>query len=338
MDFWKADFEKKRQFLLRNEGYFIRSVSTLFGFNSEQLKKYGPILEKEFLGVNQAIKWDIDLIAAVIQLPGDNDDFFCELSYNESLPWGFDLIEHFKDKWHWETMACNDVVVTNGTLRNYYFKQLGPHLDGFWEGATNRLLGLYGDGQTIGEACETQYCSVPYYQQRNELQFLDTKEIEQYKEKDWRMLSYNTLLPWSAELIERYQDKWDWPVLCANKCVPWDLELMKKFEDHIDWTIGTPDENGMTSYDGLGISENLYLEWDKEILETFSHKLDPWCISMSIAAKWDIDLLIQFESFWDIHGLGMNTKVWAMVFPEFEKGDIICGLLDMIIERRKLLE
>ncbi len=87
MDFSQPDLEKKRQFLLRNEGYFIRSVSTRFGFNLEHLKKYGPILEKEFLGVNRDIKWDIESITAVIQLPGQNDGFFCEISLNESLPW-----------------------------------------------------------------------------------------------------------------------------------------------------------------------------------------------------------------------------------------------------------
>jgi hypothetical protein len=53
MDFGNQTLRKRDNFCLRNEGYFIRSVSTLFGFNLEQIKKYGPILEKEFLGVNQ---------------------------------------------------------------------------------------------------------------------------------------------------------------------------------------------------------------------------------------------------------------------------------------------
>jgi hypothetical protein len=71
------------------------------------------------------------LITAVIQLPGENDGFFCEISLNESLPWGFDLIEHFKDKWNWDSMACNDVSLPMARCGTIILNSLGPHLDDF---------------------------------------------------------------------------------------------------------------------------------------------------------------------------------------------------------------
>jgi hypothetical protein len=335
MDSMHSDFEKKKQSLLRNDDYFLRSVSAFFGFSHEHLKKYGHILDKEYLGANYDIKWNINLITAVIQQSVDNDDFFYGLSSNESLPWEFDLIEHFKDQWRWDLMALNNTVTKNGALRNCYSEQLSPYLNEYWNGTPNQLSELSGASQSLGEVPEGENFTIPYLQQQEE--YLRSMKLDQPKNIDWRMLSNSMKLPWSADLIDHYKDKWDWPVLCVNQCVPWDIELMKKFEEYIDWTVDVPDENGMTSYDSLGISENRYLEWDREILETFSHKLDPWCISMSTSTKWDIDLLTQFESFWNMDGLGMNTKVWSMVFPEFEDEYIICDILDLIMDRRKLI-
>jgi hypothetical protein len=329
--------EKKKEFLLRNEQYFCCSISHHVNLTVPQLVKYGVILNKEFLAYNTLIKWDIDTISCVIKLPGDNDIFFSELSYNEFVPWGIELIEYFEDRWNWELMAQNDAVVTNATLRNFFQTKLKPYLDeDFLNRAINRTMGLNGAGESIGEACEGFYSGMPFFRQHKEMQFLTPDEIEVCTGLDWRILSNNTLLPWSSELIEKYKDRWDWPVLCANGYVPWSVELMKKFEDKIDWTIGIPDENGLTTYDALGISENLYIQWDSSILSTYSHKLDPYCISRSISAKWDIDLLIEFNNFWDMEGLCYNGIAWKKVFSDLD-GLKIQELLEITLARKNAM-
>ncbi|SET17618.1 hypothetical protein, partial [Thorsellia anophelis] len=36
-------------------------------------------------------------------------------------------------------------------------------------------------------------------------------------------------LPWSIELLERFENKWDWDCLSRNKSLPWSVELAQKF-------------------------------------------------------------------------------------------------------------
>jgi hypothetical protein len=45
----------------------------------------------------------------------------------------------------------------------------------------------------------------------------------------------NKSLPWSVELIERFEDKWNWYYLSENKSLPWSVELIERFEDKWEW-------------------------------------------------------------------------------------------------------
>ena len=47
--------------------------------------------------------------------------------------------------------------------------------------------------------------------------------------------SYNKALPWSLELIERYEDRWYWQSLSENETLPWSIELIERYEDHWQW-------------------------------------------------------------------------------------------------------
>jgi hypothetical protein len=60
--------------------------------------------------------------------------------------------------------------------------------------------------------------------------------IERYEDRwDWLVLSGNEALPWSLELIERYKDRWYWRRLSENEALPWSLELIERYEDRWDW-------------------------------------------------------------------------------------------------------
>ena len=49
-------------------------------------------------------------------------------------------------------------------------------------------------------------------------------------------LAENANLPWSLELIERYEDRWmNWEYLSSNEGVPWSLSLIERFANRWDW-------------------------------------------------------------------------------------------------------
>jgi hypothetical protein len=64
--------------------------------------------------------------------------------------------------------------------------------------------------------------------------------IERYENKwGWgfyERLSENTTLPWSSDLIERYVEHWDWLKLSENTALPWSLTLIDSFADHWRWS------------------------------------------------------------------------------------------------------
>src|SRR5690606_4239133 len=151
-------------------------------------------------------------------------------------------------------------------------------------------------------------------------------------------LSQNKVLPWSAELIEKYVDKWDWTVLIHNKSIPWSLKLMKQFEDKIIWSNDLAndltDEDGDTIMYKGSISANFDIEWDAETLSTIKNKLNSHYISINSSTKWDIDFLTQFSDFWDYYALSLNKEVWDKVFPEFNNEEHLNLLLEMILRKR----
>src|SRR3546814_18296119 len=65
--------------------------------------------------------------------------------------------------------------------------------------------------------------------------------IERYQDL-WRWgdgildgLSKNPALPWSLELIDRYVDRWDWRQVSSNRGLPWSIEILEKFEKRLEW-------------------------------------------------------------------------------------------------------
>ncbi|HNJ87171.1 MAG TPA: hypothetical protein PKU92_11355, partial [Agitococcus sp.] len=81
---------------------------------------------------------------------------------------------------------------------------------------------------------------------------------------DWKELSNNEALPWSLELIERFDDKWDWERLSNNEALPWSLELIERFEDKWRWSGGI----------SLDLSYNEAVPWSLELIERFKDKWD----------------------------------------------------------------
>ena len=327
-----SDFEKKKQFLLAHEEFFLNGISLLFYLSHQQLTKYKSILPWGYIVSNHTIKWNAEMVEEFKNEIFIEDDFLNGINSNDSMPWSIEFIERYENVWNWELLAQNDNVMGNPEIRNHFYNRLYPYFEEHGKDIFNEKNQPKDISEYFINNCERD---LNFFGNIKEWQFQTVDEIIKAKNIDWLRLSQNSLLPWSAELIEKFIDKWDWSRLGTNESIPWSLKLMKQFEDRIDWTIDLPDSDGGTVISGKGISANLSIEWDSEILSTFITKLNKWDISISEFAKWDIDLLIQFSDFWEYFYLSLNKIVWRNVFSEFNNEDYLNPLLNIILEKRK---
>ena len=45
-------------------------------------------------------------------------------------------------------------------------------------------------------------------------------------------MSANPALPWSAELLAPYAERWNWATLSAQRSLPWTIALYRQFAPH----------------------------------------------------------------------------------------------------------
>jgi hypothetical protein len=326
------EFQKKRKFLLQNENYFLNSAALWHSFTLQQLRKYQTILPWNFIVNNTDIKWNIAIVDEFRdEIFTDSDSCF-EFSFNDSLPWSTKFIKRYENLWNWESLAQNNSVIGKQEITDYFYDKFQPYYESYKDAWFDTRKRLAGFGRTFAEQVEDNL-NMGFFRTNKELQFQYLYEIENARSINWRILSSNSLLPWSAELIEKYIDKWHWSELSKNVSIRWDLELMKRFEHRIDWTIDTPCDDGCTTLTDQSISSNFSIQWDAEILSTFLNKLDTNYISGSPCVKWDIDLLIQFNEFWDLYRISWGS-VWNKVFFEFNNEEHFISLLDLILEKK----
>jgi hypothetical protein len=320
-----TDFEKKKQFLLEHEEYLIYSISFRCTLTHEQLRKYQNILEWSFLVCSHSINWTTEIMDEFKDRIFEKDDPYPEINNNSSLPWSIEFIERYKDLWDWELLGQNDKVIGNPEIRKYFYSYLYEYIEQY-ENLCNSPNN--DEGKSEADIIEQKLSKLDTY---TEWRLRSAEEIDRTENINWRRLSMNEVLPWSKELIEKYKDKWDWEGLTMNQSIPWTLELIKQFEDKIDWFV----DRGEPVYCVGTLSGNMSVPWDAEILSTYRHRLNRSDVSIGQNAKWDINLLIQFEDFWDYDILVLNHLIWEKVFPEFDSEEQINELLDVVLERRK---
>ena len=120
--------------------------------------------------------------------------------------------------------------------------------------------------------------------------------IEKYEDRwDWDGISENQLLPWSIELIEEYKDWWDWDALSENESLPWSVELIEKFKDRWDWN---------------SLSQADFLPWSMDFIERFKDDL-----GLEEMLCFDPDFDLEYRS---------STEY---KFPSLEY-EMICSVLD----------
>ncbi|MDQ3191108.1 MAG: hypothetical protein M3Q58_05905 [Bacteroidota bacterium] len=48
-------------------------------------------------------------------------------------------------------------------------------------------------------------------------------------------LSWNTNVPWSQQIIDKYNDRFNWNYLSANSAILWSIDMVKTWEHKINF-------------------------------------------------------------------------------------------------------
>jgi hypothetical protein len=133
------------------------------------------------------------------------------------------------------------------------------------------------------------------------------KQIESFHYWDCLQLSANEKLPWSIELIKKFENNWSWMDLSSNKALPWSMELIKEFKTKWDW---------------MSLSENEKLPWSIELIEKFENKWEWMFLSKNEELPWSIELIEKFKDQWDIYAIAQNPAVYNL-FESYLTDDFI---------------
>ena len=148
------------------------------------------------------------------------------LSRNTGLPWSLDLIERYKDKWDWYELSKNHSIPWSEELIEKFidkwsYTSLSMNRSVPWTDSIVELIDTYLENQK------------QLYIERKWSSYMIERKNKELNEL-CEALSNNTSLPWSVELIIKFQNKWDYNTLSKNKSISWTIGLIEKFKDQLD--------------------------------------------------------------------------------------------------------
>ncbi|HQV39832.1 MAG TPA: hypothetical protein PLS92_12610 [Flavobacteriales bacterium] len=120
----------------------------------------------------------------------------------------------------------------------------------------------------------------------------------------WDALSCNPNLPWSEDLLSRFEEKWSWSSQMLDTCraLPWSEALIARFEERWNW---------------YWLSDNITLPWSESLLARFEERWVWQRLILNITLPRDESLLARFEKRWDWHVLSRRkTLPWSEALLE----------------------
>lgn len=170
-------------------------------------------------------RWDWEYLSSCKELPWSEALIECYekrwdwywLSKNESLPWSEKLISQFEDNWDWYCLARNKIITSSEELTEVVKWYVG-HND--WESWEDQSFEYNSDS----------YEDINYW-------FNGGGNYYWNKEYGAQPNGFGgEALPWSVELLEKYQVCLHWDRLSGGNVLPWTLGLLERFKDR--WDLG----------------------------------------------------------------------------------------------------
>jgi hypothetical protein len=273
--------QEKRDFLLEHPELVVQPASWHFPFTQEQLRKYYDLFCWEYIGDNEAIKWNTDIIDEFIDdllpiITEDNDPGYgvYGINTNYSLPWSVELIERYMDRWNWDHIAYNQILPKE--LRLHFAEHIMATTDYDIYERENR----HDEHADLRDLPEMVGWQIERMREHHELCIQDPDDII-VGLVDWEPLSANEFLPWSEELIAKYEFKWDWGRLSRNDELPWSVKLIDRFIDR--WVWGA-------------LSANTALPWTEEFVERYANRWIWPIMSENQALPWSHNFIRKYEN------------------------------------------
>ena len=240
-------------------------------------------------------------------------------------------ISKFEDKWDWPLLSQNTKLPWSVAFIDRFFSK--------WEIESGR------DSLWLNTALPFSEAFIDHFQRdfdfgvgsKNTALPWSDALIEKYKDRSkwqWSALSSSVHIPWSQELIGRYQDQWDWKALSANEALPWSEALIDQYQDRWDWKVLSENEASPSSvkwtdrYEppwgylaSAGLSENTALPWSEVLIDRYQDRWGWHRLSANTALPWSEALIDKYQGRWHWDVLGRNEALpWSEGFlARFEK-------------------
>lgn len=240
------------------------------------------------------------------------------ISGNEYINWSEELIDQFIHYWNWKILSANEEIVWTEELIEKYKDKFNhySHKHGFTERWINKRMNKY-DKDSDSENYEIK---TPY----------TTEEFEEILKKNNPLnLIYDKRVPWTEELIARFENEWDWADLSSNERLPWSEKFIDKYLDRWDFgTILDETEDGKTFT--FGLSFNPGLPWSMEFIRKYESKWDWKTLTHLEDIPWSLEILEEFEHKWDWEQIIWNETMWQKVFYPCLDEEIIGSVLTIL--------
>ena len=109
--------------------------------------------------------------------------------------------------------------------------------------------------------------------------FLDIYE----NQIDWRCISMNSRIPFTADLIEKHKEKFDWSSLSGNKAILWDRDMIIKYSQRINFSRLSHNENTPWAYsykcESVFSRSKFPVQKNIDFIENYEDKIDWTCFN-----------------------------------------------------------
>lgn len=221
-----------------------------------------------------------------LQIPGNKERLSVKL--NTTFPWSLNLIEKYEHKWDWRLLSSNPHLPWSEELIDKYLSKWD------WEKLlqnpaiswSKKLIDKYYDIVEKPYEWTRENWEISGYRGTIPSKFLSS---------DWSSICYSNKIDWTESFMEEFQEILNFKnVLSARNDLPWTIDLLEKFEEKWDWNL---------------LSENENLFWSEEMISRFEHKWNWNSISKNTGIYWNIDLLKKYNTKWNWKNLSANTSM-----------------------------
>jgi hypothetical protein len=265
--------------LLADEDAFRQAISRHYPLPHRLIDAFADKLDFDSLSENEAVPWSEELLDAHARRWD-----WRSLAMNTALPWSEGLVRKYTpSRWSWDNLLWQRRIFASPGLVALclpeWSKTARRHLDP----DDNRDPGSYRYCQFTRWGEDAASWAPEVIEAAPGLHWDLWSAVEGFPwsaaflarnahRLDWRRLSWNARLPWSIELLRRFESRWSWDHMSANlpwseeliapfahrwnwrllaHWVPWTCALLDRFADRVVWAHAQYQDGGFERFDGV---------------------------------------------------------------------------------------